>query len=390
MTRLLFLEVVNEMIYLDYAATTPMSEEALAVYVQSARTYFGNASSLHDVGTAANELLTICRKQLAQLIRGEEKGIYFTSGGTEANVLAIRSLAYAHRHKGKHIITSSVEHASVHAVCAQLEQEGFTVTYVPVDRFGQVDIGALERALTDETILVSIQHANSEIGTIQPLQQIGELLKEKQMIFHSDCVQTFGKIPIDVKQLHLDSISIASHKIYGPKGVGAVYINPRVRWHMWLPNTTHEGGFRPGTVNVPGIASFTTAAIEAEKKRETVQQNMNELRRYFVEQIAKKQLSITVFEHPTDQLPHIVGCLVHGFEGQYVMLHCNRHGIAISTGSACQVGKQAPSKTMIAIGKEEDEAKQFIRLSFGMHTTKSEVEEVVSVLEQLQKERMSR
>ncbi|EMI10567.1 IscS subfamily cysteine desulfurase [Anoxybacillus gonensis] len=378
------------MIYLDYAATTPMSEEALAVYVQSARTYFGNASSLHDVGTAANELLTICRKQLTQLIRGEEKGIYFTSGGTEANVLAIRSLAYAHRHKGKHIITSSVEHASVHAVCAQLEQEGFTVTYVPVDRFGQVDIGALERALTDETILVSIQHANSEIGTIQPLQQIGELLKEKQIIFHSDCVQTFGKIPIDVKQLHLDSISIASHKIYGPKGVGAVYINPRVRWHMWLPNTTHEGGFRPGTVNVPGIASFTTAAIEAEKKRETVQQHMNELRRYFVEQIAKKQLSITVFEHPTDQLPHIVGCLVHGFEGQYVMLHCNRHGIAISTGSACQVGKQAPSKTMIAIGKEEDEAKQFIRLSFGMHTTKSEVEEVVSVLEQLQKERMSR
>ncbi|MCL6617538.1 MAG: IscS subfamily cysteine desulfurase, partial [Anoxybacillus ayderensis] len=369
------------MIYLDYAATTPMSEEALAVYVESARTYFGNASSLHDVGTAANELLTICRKQLAQLIRGEEKGIYFTSGGTEANVLAIRSLAYAHRHKGKHIITSSVEHASVHAVCAQLEQEGFTVTYVPVDRFGQVDIEALEQALTDETILVSVQHANSEIGTIQPLQQIGELLKEKQIVFHSDCVQTFGKIPIDVKQLHLDSISIASHKIYGPKGVGAVYVNPSVRWHMWLPNTTHESGFRPGTVNVPGIASFTTAALEAEKKRETVQQNITELRRYFVEQIVKKQLPITVFEHPTDQLPNIVGCLVHGFEGQYVMLHCNRHGIAISTGSACQVGKQAPSKTMIAIGKEVEEAKQFVRISLGKPTTKDQLAQFVAVLE---------
>lgn len=377
------------MIYLDYAATTPMSEEALAVYVESAKKYFGNASSLHDIGTAANELLTICRKQIAQQIGGEEKGVYFTSGGTESNVLAIRSLAYAHRHKGRHIITSSVEHASVHAVCAQLEQEGFTVTYVPVDRFGQVNVEALERALTNETILVSIQHANSEIGTIQPLKQIGELLKKKQIVFHSDCVQTFGKIPIDVKQLHLDSISIASHKIYGPKGVGAVYMNPRVSWHMWLPNTTHEGGFRPGTVNVPGIASFTTAALEAEKKRETVQKKMNELRRYFLEQIAQKQLPMTVFEHPTAQLPQIVGCLVHGFEGQYVMLHCNRHGIAISTGSACQVGKQAPSKTMIAIGKEEDEAKQFIRLSFGAHTTKSDVETVVSVLEQLQKERMS-
>lgn len=389
MTRLLFWKLVNEMIYLDHAATTPMSEEALAVYVESAKKYFGNASSLHDIGTAANELLTVCRKQIAQLVGGEEKGIYFTSGGTEANVLAIRSLAYAHCHKGKHIITSSVEHASVHAVCAQLEQEGFTVTYVPVDRFGQVNIEALERALTEETILVSIQHANSEIGTIQTLKQIGELLKKKQIIFHSDCVQTFGKIPIDVKQFHLDSISIASHKIYGPKGVGAVYINPRVPWHMSLPNTTHEGGFRPGTVNVPGIASFTTAALEIEKKRTTAQHHMNELRRYFVEQIVQKQLPITVFEHPTDQLPQIVGCLVHGFEGQYVMLHCNRHGIAISTGSACQVGKQAPSKTMIAIGKEDDEAKQFIRLSFGVHTTKSEIEAVVSVLEQLQKERMS-
>ena len=390
MTRLLFWEVVNAMIYLDYAATTPMSEEALAVYVESAKTYFGNASSLHDVGTAANELLTICRQQIAQLIGGEEKGIYFTSGGTEANVLAIRSLAYAQRHKGKHIVTSSVEHASVHAVCAQLEQEGFSITYVPVDRYGQVDVQALEQALTDDTILVSIQHANSEIGTIQPLKQIGELLKKKQIVFHSDCVQTFGKIPIDVKQLHVDSISIASHKIYGPKGVGAVYIHPRVPWHMWLPNTTHEGGFRPGTVNVPGIASFTTAAMEAEKKREIIQQKMNELRRYFVEQINEKQLPITVFEHPTNQLPQIIGCLVHGFEGQYVMLHCNRHGIAISIGSACQVGKQAPSKTMIAIGKEADEAKQFVRLSFGVHTTKKEIETIVSVLEQLQKERMLR
>ncbi|WP_027407947.1 IscS subfamily cysteine desulfurase [Anoxybacteroides tepidamans] len=369
------------MIYLDYAATTPMSEEALAAYIEAAKLYFGNSSSLHDIGSDAARLLSICRKQLAELIGGDERGIYFTSGGTESNVLAVRSIIAAHRHKGNHLITTATEHASLHHLFQQLETEGYEVTYIPVDRFGLIDVEAVEQAVTERTIFASIHHANSEIGTVQPIAEISNRLHKYGVIVHSDCVQTFGKIQVDLQTLGVDSLSISAHKIYGPKGVGAVYIDPRIKWTPCFLNATHESGFRPGTVNVPGIASFVTAAQHACKHRADEHARLEQLRHYAISQIHEKKLPIAVEGHPDAHLPNILGLSVHGIEGQYTMLECNRYGIAISTGSACQVGKQAPSRTMIAIGKEDDEAKQFVRVSFGKTTTKADIDRLVSVFE---------
>ena len=369
------------MIYLDYAATTPMSEEALAAYTEAAKLYFGNSSSLHDIGSDAARLLDICRKQLAALINGDERGIYFTSGGTESNILAVRSIIQAHRHKGNHLITTVTEHASLYHLFQQLETEGYEVTYLSVDRFGHIDIDELEQAITPNTIFASIHHANSEIGTVQPIQEIGKLLRKHGVIFHSDCVQTFGKIQVDVQSMHIDSLSLSAHKIYGPKGVGAVYIDPRIKWTACFPNATHEYGFRAGTVNVPGIAAFVTAAQHICAHLSDEQSRLEQLRQYFISQIAEKQLPIDIEGHCDAHLPNIIGLLVHGIEGQYTMLECNRYGIAISTGSACQVGKQAPSRTMIAIGKETEEAKQFVRISLGKPTTMADLDRLVAALE---------
>lgn len=371
------------MIYLDYAATTPMCEEAIAAYAEAAAVYFGNESSLHDIGTKAKQLLTLCRRELAAMINGETEGVYFTSGGTEANMLAIRSLIAARRHKGNHLITTEIEHASLYHLFQQLETEGYAVTYLPVDRFGRIRLADLERAITPQTILASIQHANSEIGTIQPLADIGRLLRAHGILFHSDCVQTFAKIQLDVKAMAIDSVSISAHKVYGPKGVGAVYIDPHLHWKPVFPGTTHESGFRPGTVNVPGIAAFITAAKRLYGRMESEQTRLEQLRRRLLDAIAAKQLPVTVEGHPDCRLAHIIGLIVNGLDGQLVMLECNRAGIAISTGSACQVGLQAPSRTMIAVGKTSEEAKQFVRVSLGMATTEIEIDQLVSTLEQL-------
>ncbi|MBA2873640.1 IscS subfamily cysteine desulfurase [Thermaerobacillus caldiproteolyticus] len=371
------------MIYFDYAATTPMSKEALHAYTEAATSYFGNSSSLHDIGSAANRLLDICRKELAALIHGDERGIYFTSGGTESNILAVHSIIQAHRHKGNHLITTATEHASLYHLFQQLETEGYDVTYLPVDRFGLIDIEELEHAITPRTIFASIHHANPEIGTVQPIQEIGKRLRQHGVIFHSDCVQTFGKIHVDVQAMCIDSLSISAHKIYGPKGVGAVYIDPRIKWNACFPNATHEYGFRPGTVNVPGIASFVTAAQHICADLINEQTRLEQLRQYFISLIHEKRLPITIEGHPEAHLPNIIGLSVQGIEGQYTMLECNRHGIAISTGSACQIGKQAPSRTMLAIGKEKEEAKQFVRISFGRFTTVAEIDRLVAVLEEI-------
>ena len=371
------------MIYLDYAATTPMSEDVLNVYLQAAKKYYGNPSSLHDVGSEANELLTVCRKQFAKMISGEEDGVFFTSGGSESNILAIRSLIERHKDKGNHLITTEVEHSSVYNLFKQLEDEGYEVTYLSIDHQGHIDIDDLKMSLTDKTILASIHHGNSEIGAVQDIPEIGLMLKENGTIFHTDCVQTFGKIPLDVKACHIDSLSIASHKIYGPKGVGLCYINPHTIWTPQQKGTTHEKGFRPGTVNVPGILAFTNAAQEITSHIQESEEKYQKLRHKLLEHIKQIDHHITVFESNSTQLPSIMGMTISGIQGQYVMLECNRSGIAISTGSACQVGKQNPSRTMLSLGKTKDEAKELIRLSFGIDTTEAHIEKTINTLEQI-------
>lgn len=378
------------MIYLDNAATTPMSKEALEAYQQVARHYYGNSSSLHDYGSASANLLQTCRSELSRMISGKAEGIYFTSGGSESNYLAIRSLLKGNEQKGKHIITTQTEHASIHTLCNTLEKEGYEVTWLPVDSNGIIAISQLKAALREDTCLVTIHHANSETGILQPLEAIGSLLKEKNILFHSDCVQTFGKIRIDVEKLHLTSLSISAHKIYGPKGVGALYIDPKVSWKSPYQGATHESGMRPGTVDVPGVASFVTAAQVLEPLMQDRREKYEMLRIFFLKQIHKAWLPITIEGENLKGLPHILGLRIAGVEGQHVMLECNRKGIAISTGSACQVGSQSPSRTMLATGKTVDQAHEFIRISFGIHTTIKNLEVTLQALKEIIEERMKR
>ncbi|PEC83802.1 cysteine desulfurase [Bacillus cereus] len=366
------------MIYLDYAATTPMSAEALQTYMKAASQYFGNEQSLHDIGGTASSLLQLCRKTFAEMIGGKEQGVFFTSGGSESNYLAIQSLLNA-RNK-KHIITTPMEHASIRSYFQSLQSQGYTITEIPVNKDGLIHLDDLETAITENTVLASIQHGNSEIGTVQNIAEIGKLLKKYNVLFHSDCVQTFGKLPIHVFEMGIDSLSVSAHKIYGPKGVGACYINPQVRWTQIFPGTSHEKGFRPGTVNVPGIASFLTAAENILKNQQEENLRFKALRSYFLERLHTIPLEIEVEGHSTSCLPHIIGVTIKGIEGQYTMLECNRRGIAISTGSACQVGKQEPSKTMLAIGKTYEEAKQYVRFSFGQQTTKDQIDTTIHAL----------
>ncbi|TLS39257.1 IscS subfamily cysteine desulfurase [Pseudalkalibacillus caeni] len=369
------------MIYLDYASTTPMSDKALEVYTEAARHYFGNPRSSHDIGTTASQLLEASRRKTAELFNGSEEGVYFTGGGSEANDLAIRSLVKASK-KGNHLITTSTEHSSVLNTFKTLEEEGYRVTYLPVNEYGEVEMKTLKGSLTPETALVSIAHANSEIGAVQKLKEIGQLLAEHNILFHSDCVQTFGKLPLDVRENNLSSISVSGHKIYGPKGVGVCYIAPHVSWGQVIPGTTHENGFRPGTVNVPGIAAFVTAAEDAVANMCKERNRYAELRKKFASEVCKHD-RIVIEGHQERALPHIIGLRVKGIEGQYIMLECNRHGFAVSTGSACSIGQQSPSKTLLAIGRDQDEARELVRITFGKFTTEEDVEKTNRFFTQL-------
>ena len=369
------------MIYLDFAATTPMSEKALQVYGQVATNYYGNTSSHHDIGSTAQSILEESRKSLAEFINGDAKGIYFTSGGSESNYLAVHSLLKGTNKRGKHIISTKLEHSSIGNTLEDLKNSGYEITYVQVDQEGRVDLDALSRAIRPDTVLATIHHGNSEIGTIQNITAIGEILNKNEILFHSDCVQTFGKIDIDVKEAKLDSISVSSHKIFGPKGVGACYINPAQSWKPVIPNTTHENGFRPGTVNVPGIAAFIAAVEEIFPIMYSEQERFAMLREKLVNGIKGEAWEIAEIGPSTNRLEHIIGITVRGIEGQYIMLECNRYGVAISTGSACSVGQQKPSKTLLAIGKSKEEAKQFIRLSLGKITTDAEIQETIAIFQ---------
>lgn len=373
----------KKMIYLDYAATAPMSDEALEVFTIASKKFYGNAASLHDVGSAAENMLEMCRKELGALINGDETGIYFTSSASEANELAILSLVEGNKHKGKHLITTEAEHSSVFNIFKYLEQTGYEVTYLAINLLGEIDLDILRRSIREDTILVSIQHGNSEIGAVQDIAEIGEILANAGVIFHADCVQTFGKIPLDVVALKIDSLSVSSHKVYGPKGIGACYINPNVHWERQIKKITQEMGFRAGTVDVPSIMSFTHAAKQIVGEMRPLKEKYTGLRAYFLEKLALEKLPIELIGSEQSELPSIVALSFSNMQGQYIMLEYNRYNIAVSTGSACQVNQLEPSRTMTSMGKNPDEAKQLIRMSFGMETTVGEIERTIAVTKRI-------
>ncbi|MDZ7805974.1 MAG: IscS subfamily cysteine desulfurase [Gracilimonas sp.] len=363
------------MIYLDHAATTPMSDKALEVYVNVAKHYFGNANSLHDEGSAAKQILEASAKTIATTLNARPQDVFFTSGATEGNFLAINSLLKAA--EGNHIITSQIEHSSIHNVFLKLEDEGYEVTRLSVDEKGRVDLGELKSSIKKETALVSIQHVNSEIGTIQDIQKIGAFLQKEGILFHSDCVQSYGRVPLDSQALNVDAITVSSHKIYGPKGVGAVWINPGVDRKPVIPYPDKPGVLRPGTDDVPSIAAFATAAKIINSEKDSEQDRIKNLREKLIDEIRNLNFEVSVEGNTRNSVPNILGLRFPGMEGQFLMLECNQAGLAVSTGSACQVGSEKPNKTMMALGKSEQEAREFIRLSLGKGNDVSQIPQII-------------
>ncbi|MEH6936637.1 IscS subfamily cysteine desulfurase [Bacillus sp. JJ664] len=376
------------MIYLDYAATTPMSEEALETFVSASKHYFGNERSLHDVGSNASLLLEACRKQLAGFLNASPASIYFTSGGTESNILGLQTLLKSTKKPGRHILTTNLEHSSINNYVKVLEEQGFEITYIPVNQNGIVSVDLIKKAIRDDTILGIFQHVNSEIGAIQPIKDIAKLFKPFNIMLHCDCVQSFGKLDINLAEFDVSSLSISSHKLYGPKGVGALYINPKLTSQPIYPGTSHESGIRPGTVNVPAIASFVTAVGHIFNSKNPDQQRYLSLRQIFRNELKDVEKLVRFEGSDDDCIPNIIGMRINGLEGQFVMLECNRHQFAISTGSACAIGMQKPSETMLAIGRSEQEAKQFFRISIGKYTNEEDLTKLASTLKLIMKQNL--
>lgn len=369
------------MIYLDYAATTPLSKKAGEVFTHVASQYFGNASSLHDVGSSAKQIFEASAKAIAQVINANGKDVYFTSGASEANFLAIQALLDGCKKKGKHLITTKIEHASVKDVFEKLESQGFEVTWLGTNERGEILLEELKSSVREDTILVSIQHANSEIGTIQNLKEMGAFLKEEDILLHTDAVQTFGKIAIDVAGLNIDALSVSAHKIYGPKGIGAVWLNPDAEWIPFFEDHSQTKKLKTGTDNVPGAASFATATKEIVAGMAAETQRLKELRTSFLSQLNQLEHSVVVEGESPNQLPNIIGLRYPGMEGQFLMLECNQAGLAISTGSACQVGSEEPNRTMKALGRSDEEAREFVRISFGQFVKEDHLKEIIDKID---------
>jgi len=366
-------------IYMDYAATTPVDPRVLEAMKPYFSKKFGNTMSLYSIGQEAKRALEEAREKIARLMNAKSGKVIFTGSATEANNMVLKGIAFANRDKGKHIITSAIEHHCVLESARWLEKQGFEVTYLPVDKYGIVNPAGLEKAIRDDTILVSVMHANNEIGTIEPIGEIGKICREKGVYFHSDAAQTFGKIPVDVKKMNVDLLTVSAHKMYGPKGVGALFIGDGVKIEPLLHGGGHEFGLRSSTVNVAGIVGFAAAAEIAKKEMNPEAKRLVKLRDRLIKGVLRIENS-HLNGHPTKRLPNNANFWFAFIEGESVITQLDMHGIAASTGSACSSESLEPSHVLLAIGLKHEEAHGSLRLSLGRWSTKEEVEYVLKVL----------
>ena len=367
-------------IYLDNAATTAVSPEVLEAMLPYFTQCFGNPSSIHSTGRDARRVVDAARKQVAAAIGAQPQEIYFTAGGSESDNWAIKGTAFAKRSKGNHIITSAIEHHAVLHTCAWLEKQGFEVTYLPVDEFGRVRVEDVEKAITDKTILITIMAANNEIGTIQPIAEIGKLAHDKGILFHTDAVQAIGAMPIDVNAMHIDMLSMSGHKFHGPKGIGALYIRKGVKIDQYLHGGAQERGQRAGTENLAGIVGMGKAIEIATQHLEENARRLTVLRDKLIDGILAEIPDVRLNGHRTQRLPNNVNVSVRYVEGEALLLRLDLAGIAGSSGSACTSGSLDPSHVLLAIGLPHEIAHGSLRLSLGTDTTEAEIDEVLDKL----------
>ena len=367
-------------IYLDHAATTPMHPEVVKAMLPYFTDAFGNPSTIYSYGQEAKGAIEEARAKVAEFIgaRGEE--IIFTSGGTEADNFALKGVAYANEHKGDHIITTSIEHHAVVESCKFLERRGFKVTYLPVDGHGLVDPDDVRKAITDKTILISVMHASNEVGTIEPIGEIGKIAKEAGICFHTDAVQTVGHIPVNVDELKVDLLSISGHKFYGPKGAGALYVRKGTKLLSLVHGGEQERGRRAGTENVPAIVGLGKAVELAGQEMGKEAERLAYLRDKLIEGLGEKIDHIRLNGHPAKRLPNNVNVSVDFVEGESILLNLDLEGICASTGSACSSSSLEPSHVLLALGLSPEQAHGSLRFTFGRENTEEDIERVLEVL----------
>ena len=371
-------------IYLDYAATTPVDDRVLKVMLPYLSEKFGNTMSLHQWGQDAKHALEQSRETIANLIGAKPNEIIFTSSATESNNLTLKGIAHANQDKGKHIIVSSIEHPCIMESAKWLEKQGSKITRLKVDKYGLVNPEDVKKAITKNTILVSIMHANNEIGTIQPIEKIGKICRQKNIYFHTDASQSFGKIPIDVEKMNIDLLTASSHKMYGPKGAALLYIRKGVKIEPILHGGGHEMGLRGSTINVSAIVGFAEAAKIAKKQMKKEAQTQTKLRDKLIKGILKIN-GAHLNGHPKKRLPNNANFWFEGTEGESMVIQLDLLGIAASTGSACSSEKLEPSHVLLAIGLAPHQAHGSLRLSLGRWTTEKEIDYVLKVLPQVVK-----
>jgi len=369
----------ERIIYLDHAATTALDPRVLDAMLPYFTSEYGNASSIYTLGRHAMQAIDGAREQVAELLGCRPTEITFTGGGSESDNLAIKGVAFTSQKKGQHLITSPIEHHAVLHTCQFLERFGFQTTYVPVDSYGRIDPDEVARAITDSTVLVSIMYANNEVGTIEPVAEIGRLCRARKIPFHVDAVQAGGALPIDVAALNADLLSLSAHKFYGPKGVGMLYTRQGVRLLPQLQGGSQERGKRAGTENVAGIVGAAAALRLAYEELPRVTPRITALRDHLISGVLTIPGS-HLTGHPTERLPNNASFMFDGIEGESILLSLDLHGIAASTGSACTSGSVDPSHVLLAMHYSPEEARGTLRLTLGKDNTDADVDAVLTVL----------
>jgi cysteine desulfurase len=373
----------KERIYLDNAATTRLDPRVMEVMRPWFTEYYGNASSLHQFGTEARDALENARSDIAALIHAKAEEIYFTSGGTESNNLALKGIAFGSRRKTSRIIVSAIEHDCILNTCKYLEELGFEIVYLPVDEYGLVDPETVRNAINASTLLVSVMHANNEIGTIEPIAEIGRICREKSVPFHTDACQTFGKIPLNVEEMNIDIMSLNAHKIHGPKGVGALYLRQGLHVEPQLFGGGQEKGIRSSTENIPGIIGFVEAAKLCTNELSSEMERLRALQHRTMKVLESVNSNIYINGHREFRLPNNIHIGIEGLEGETIrlLLLLDEEGIAISTGSACSsnAGASGASHVLQATGLNPFQARGGIRISLGRFTTEDEIEQFLGI-----------